>query len=258
MIKVTCINASFSARKLLGAAAIAIAFVPMTSQAAVILAGNATGNIATALTTLGISFTNAGSSMPGSLGASDTLILSFDGGGGPYINYTSALNSGADIIAFGGSCDGAGGFAAWVGQYINNTYTCWHLDGGDGKWNKLASNAATQYLPASFNPADNSMTYHMLHLLATTNTVMLGSNDEGNNIAAFRTYANGGSFNYLAMDPGPYGTAADRNNFTVPYLRGALLAAQSGIGGNVIPEPGSLALVGLGLLALRAGRRSKA
>lgn len=239
----------------MSAAVIGLSALSFQSHAAVILAGSATGNIATALTQLGVSYSNAGASMPGSLSASDTLILSFDGGLGPYVNYTSALNAGADIIVFGGSCD-SGGFSGWVGQYINNTgNNCWHTD---GKWNKLATNDATQFMPATYTPQNSSMTYHMTHLLATVDTVMLGSNDEGNNIAAFRTYANGGSFNYLAMDPGPYGTASDIANFTNPYLRGALQAAALGIDAaadpGAVPEPGSLALVALALsgLALRS------
>lgn len=241
-----------SVRTLLCAATMSAALIPLSANAGVILAGNATTNIATALTALGVSYTTAGTTMPGSVASGDTLILSFDGGSGPYANYTSALNAGADVIVFGGSCDG-GGFSGWIGQYINNTgNNCWHTD---GKWNTLAVNTATQFMPNSYLPQDVGVTYHMTHLLATADTVMLGRNDEGNDIAAFRTYANGGSFNYLAMDPGRYGTAGDSTSFTMPYLRGALAAAANGIGGNEVPEPGTLALVGIALLGGAALRR---
>lgn len=223
------------------------------AQASVVLAGTATANIATSLNTLGITFTNVGTNMPTSLSAGTTLILSYDGGGSPYQNYTGALNTGADIIVFGGSCDG-GGWSSWTGLYINNSGGCWHTDGANGSWNTVANNAATQFLPSSYNPVANNLTYHVEHLFATKNTILLGANSEGNAIAAFRTYSNGGSFNYLAMDPGPYGTAEDINNFTVKYLQGALLAAQSGLD-NRVPEPGSLALCGLGLVGLMRYRR---
>ncbi|MFH1658707.1 MAG: hypothetical protein FD131_4704 [Rhodocyclaceae bacterium] len=223
------------------------------AQASVVLAGNATSNIATSLNALGVTFTNIGTTMPTSLGAGTTLILSYDGGYGPYQNYTSALNTGADVIVFGGSCDG-GGWSSWTGLYINNSGGCWHTDGANGSWNTVANNAATQFLPSYYNPINNSLTYHVEHLFATPDTVLLGANSEGNAIAAFRTYANGGSFNYLAMDPGPYGTAEDINNFTVKYLQGAMLAAQNGLS-NQVPEPGSLALMGLGLIGLMGYRR---
>lgn len=223
------------------------------AQASVVLAGNATSNIATSLNALGVTFTNIGTAMPTSLGAGTTLILSYDGGYGPYQNYTSALNTGADVIVFGGSCDG-GGWSSWTGLYINNSGGCWHTDGANGSWNTVANNAATQFLPSYYNPINNSLTYHVEHLFATPDTVLLGANSEGNAIAAFRTYANGGSFNYLAMDPGPYGTAEDINNFTVKYLQGAMLAAQNGLS-NQVPEPGSLALMGLGLIGLMGYRR---
>jgi hypothetical protein len=227
------------------------ALVPFTAQATVLLAGNATTNISAALTSLGVTFTNVGSTLPGALNSGDTLIYSFDGGSGFFPNFTSDLNSGADIIGFGGS--NGGGYASWLGQYINNTgENGWHTD---GKWNELVNNTATQFLPATYTPQNNSVTYHMTHLLATVNTVMLAANDEGQNIAAFRSYSSGGSFNVTTIDPGPYGTASDLANFTVPYLRGALLAAQNGLGTNQIPEPQSLALVALGIVGMTLIRR---
>jgi hypothetical protein len=62
----------------------------------------------------------------------------------------------------------------------------------------------------------------MMHFLPTPNTTLYGKNGEGADIAAVRDYNNGGSFNYMGMDVGPYGTANDVNNFTTPWLKGSL------------------------------------
>jgi hypothetical protein len=92
----------------------------------------------------------------------------------------------------------------------------------------------------------------MMSFLTGTNTLLYGQNAETNFVGAVRSYASGGTFNYLSLDIGNAGyvTTGDINNFVVPWLRNSL---------SVIPEPSTAALFGAGLavLGLRVWRRQR-
>jgi hypothetical protein len=225
----------------------------MHAQVTVVLAGTSSAGISQALNVLGRSFTAAGSTMgpnPATYGlhAGDFIIISNDGGtDASFFDYNSFLNSGGHVILVGGS--NYQPYRDWVTGYFNTTDTAntWHTDGA---WtNTAVSNALMSGVPTSYTFENNSATYHMLGFLPTTNTLLYGQNAENISIGAYRTYSNGGSLNYMAMDigNGSYVTTKDLNDFVVPWLRSAL----------AIPEPSTYALFGTGLaaLGLRAWRR---
>ena len=239
-------------RSLLGVAVLAVIASSSLSAGTIVLGGNARGNLATALTNLGVTYTDAGSGQfpsPVGYGAGDVIIIGMDGGTDVATDYTGFLNAGGRLIVAGGS--NWDDYRTWAAGYFNTTDTGsgWHTDGA---WHNSFNSPLTSFLPASYTPEDVSLSYHMLAFLAGPNTTLLGTNDEGVNIAAAQTYLNGGLFYYMAMDVGPYGTSNDIQNFTMPFLQGAL--------GDVanIPEPATFAAMagGLALLGLLARRRA--
>ncbi len=209
----------------------------LSAQVTVVLSGTSSSGISQALNSLGQSFTAAGSTMgpnPATynLRAGDFIIISNDGGtDASFFDYTSFLNSGGHVILVGGS--NYQPYRDWVAGYFNITDTAntWHTDGA---WTTLVSNSLTSGLPSPY-----------------TFTVLYGRNDENVAIAALRTYNNGGTLNYMALDlgNGSYVTTADLNSFIVPWLRSSL----------AIPEPSTYALFGTGLavLGFRAWRRRR-
>lgn len=214
----------------------------LAGQPSIIVGGNQTGNIRAALDILGYQYTFQNGVFP-TPGSADLIIVGQDGGSPPNVDYTASLNQGFDVIFCGGS--GLQGWADWTSNYFNNTYTGWQTD---GPYHTVVNNAITQYLPNSYAPEDNRMTFHMMHFQATQNTTLYARNDLNRFIGAVRDYDNFGSFNYMAMDLGPYGNQNDINNFHVPFFRGAIEYSQ-------IPAPGAATLLGVaGLAAVRRRR----
>jgi len=231
-----------------------IAFLALCASAAnatVVLGGTAQTYIEQALNTLGVNHQVDGNMFvdPTGYGAGDTIILSEDGGLDNGYDYTNFLNSGGHLIVAGGS--NWDPYRAWVANYFNitNTQNGWYTDGG---WHKNGNYQQTQFMPSDFTFQNNSVSFHMLSFLPGTNTILLGHDDEPADIAAFRTYANGGFFYYMAFDPGPYSdNPNDQDGWTVPFVKSALEAQTS------VPEPGTLVMLGTSLLSLGIWRRRK-
>ena len=214
----------------------------------IVLGGNWNSSLATGLGNLGEAYTASADWMPVpgdyGLGAGDIIIMGLDGGTGPFVDYAPFLNAGGNVILTGGS--NYDPYRDWAAGSFNTTDTGsgWHTD---GDWHKASGHTANTYLPDDYVFEDNNDTYHMLAFLATGDTTLLGTNDEGYYIAAFREYANCGSFNYMALDiGGGYGTAGDQTAFVDPWLQGALEAARQCDGD--IPEPGTMALLAIGAI----------
>jgi hypothetical protein len=200
-----------------------------------------TGNIVAGLTTLGKTFTDQSGTMTPSaagLGAGDFIIIGNDGGIQTLEDYTPFLNAGGHVVVTGGS--NTDDYRNWVSLYfnINDTAAGWHTD---GDWVIGAANPVTAFLPSTYTFNNNSMTFHMLGIDATPDTAILGANTEPVNVAAIRSFANGGTFEYMALDlGGEYDDPGDQANFVVPFLQGALNPGAA----QAVPEPTSLALLG--------------
>lgn len=194
----------------------------------VFLGGTATAQIATGLTMLGEVFTASPAGTwptPGSVG---TIIISNDGYTGPMLDYTAHLNAGAHVIVIGGS--NYAPYDAWIGSYVNNdaaALAMWHQSNDCvPDFAKTGSHPITQFLPAAYEFSNEATSYHMTHFPAAqpAGAVIIGNTCHGANpgILVTRRYASGGTFTYLALDPGPYANATDISSFVMPFLRGAL------------------------------------
>lgn len=227
-----------------------VAFCASISSATVVLGGTAQTYVAQALQTLNVQYTDVNSMFvdPTGYGGGDTIILSQDGGSDNPYDYTNFLNAGGHLLVMGGS--NYDPYRAWVTNYFNitNTQNGWYTDGA---WHKNGNYQQTQFMPSDFSFQNNSVTFHMLSFLPGQNTTLLGHDDEPADIAAFRTYANGGFFYYMAFDPGPYSdNDHDQSGWTVPFVESALDA-------QAVPEPSTLAMLGSSLLGLGIWRRRK-
>ena len=218
----------------------------LSADATVVVGGTNKGSLITGLNTMGVTYTNnlSGSTTvdPTGYGAGDTILISNDGGTSPtFADYNNFLNAGGHLVMMGGS--NFQPFRDFVANYflLTDTGSGWHTD---GSWHKDGSNPVTVNLPSNYTFTDGSATFHMLGFLAAANTVLLGHNDEPNSIAAVRSYANGGSFTYMALDiGGSYGgNIDDQSQFLIPFLRGALNPAAA------VPEPASLLAAAIGVL----------
>lgn len=221
--------------------AVAAACAGVQADCTIAVGGTASSNLITALNNLGYAYTDYSPNYPAP-GSAEVIIVGMDGGAeGP--DYSAFLAGGGDLIVTGGS--NYDPYRSWVSNYftITDTGAGWHTDGA---WTKTLNNVASQYMPNNYSPEDGSLTYHMLALASGT---AYGVNAEGYNMGAIQDYANGGSFNYMAMDLGPYGTGNDVNNFTTPFLKGAIEYACT------VPTPGAAGLFGVaGLVAARRRR----
>jgi len=213
-----------SGRRLCVAAALAAMFSSPALGQTIQLGGNATTYPSTSLNNLGQVYTQT-ATWPAPF-AADSLIVSWDGGTDPMPDYTAHLDSGGHVLIIGGSNLAA--YAASIQPLFPNDYSQgWHQSSGCANdWTITNAHPSTQYLPATWEFASQTNTYHMMHFdnIQDPNTVLLGQSCEGvpSNIAAIRTYQNNGLLMYMALDVGNYGAEPALSAFLTPLIRGFL------------------------------------
>jgi hypothetical protein len=196
--------------------------LPATAQT-IDLGGNTVTHPRTALNNLGLVFTESAPNAWPAPYAADVLIISWDGSGQNMPDYTAHLDSGRHILIIGGS--GLADYAAGFNTHLPNAYTGWHQSSGCANdWTASTPHPATQYLPATWEFADQANSYHMMHFndLQDPATVLLGHTCEGvpNHVAAIRTFANNGLLMYMGFDVGNYGAEPALSAFLTPLIQG--------------------------------------
>jgi len=194
------------------------------------IGGNGASYVGSALTTLGETFTSGTTYPPAGNGV---IIMGLDGGSGPFPDYTAMLNAGGHVLLIGGSNlgTGAGSYTAYVNTYVTTDNTSnWHTSGDcTGDFNAVGTHPITQFLPATYEFTNESISYHMLHLSATqpTGATLIGQtcssaahNPPG--VLVTRVYPSGGTLTVMALDIGYYTDANAPAQFVEPFLKGYL------------------------------------
>jgi cysteine-rich repeat protein len=200
-----------------------VALVPLGT---ILLGGSANAEIVTALNTIGEPYmTDAAQWLPPD--AADILIMANDGGSeGDGPDYTAHLDSGKHVLIIGGSGDQV--YANEIGLYFAvNGQALWHQsDDCVNDWVTGNAHPMTALLPATYEFADQAVSYHMLHFVNAGQpggVTLLGSTCHqapDNHVLATRAYQNGGSMTYMALDLGQYGDMLSQPDFLVPFLQG--------------------------------------
>jgi cysteine-rich repeat protein len=189
--------------------------------------GNARTFIEGALATLAEPFSAAtGGGQWGDAPASGILISSNDGGSELPNTYQAFLDAGGHILMIGGS--GASEMTTFVGNFLTTDGTSsWHQASDCvSDWNTVGVHPITQFLPPTYEFANASSSYHMLHFTAVqpAGATVIGDTCHGANpaILATRRYASNGTFTYMALDLGAYDGLNTQAEFVAPFLKGYL------------------------------------
>jgi cysteine-rich repeat protein len=203
----------------------------------IVLGGTSETYIASALTSLGETFTSEPSGTWPPASGVGTVIIANDGYTGTLIDYTAHLASGAHVIVVGGSASTA--YVTWINDYVTTdpSVTTWRESSCTNQWTTVSSpsptSTITQFLPATYNFTAATISYHMTEFLPTASqpsgTYVLGNTCVGAdpNVLATRRYTSQGTFTYDAFDIGNYTDANSQAGYVAPLLRGALLYLRS-------------------------------
>jgi cysteine-rich repeat protein len=191
----------------------------------ILLSGTATGQIQTALDSLGEPFMLSFNQWLAPDSA-DILIMSFIGADRPPPDYIEHLNSGKHVLILGGSNNQE--FHDWLSEYVSPGMFGWHYsEDCMSDWDVGDAHPMTALLPAQYEFDDQTVSQHMVHFLDAGQPYavrLLGHTCHqapDHHVLVTRPYDNGGSFTYLAFNLG-WNAGAGLNQFLVPFLDGYL------------------------------------